>query len=215
MTTSSSIQPKPPQISIRSARSLASERYSLGVATAPAPFPKSLEIGRARVHACHKSRVRRTHPLCRRPECSAKRGTTELPFSSRHRQIPQQMPYCLSRAKRVEDRTKCCQAPSPLQNPSTTLKPNHIKNPETCHLSYGALGILKVVSRKQRKARLTAGLSLRLADTFTPKMPSHVGSSCFYARSASRTVRSGPDFPDTSGLLPIPGPQPTPVASGH
>jgi len=36
------------------------------------------QIGRARVHAGHNRRVRRTLPLCRRPEWSAKSATTEL-----------------------------------------------------------------------------------------------------------------------------------------
>jgi len=46
------------------------------------------------------------------------------------------------------DRPKCCQAPSPVQNPSTILKPNKIKNSPAWQMSYGPLGILEVVSKK-------------------------------------------------------------------
>jgi hypothetical protein len=48
-----------------------------------------------------------------------------------------------------------------------------------------------------------------------PRYPPYPSGELFTRESASSTVRSTPDFSDLSGLMAIPGLQPTPSVPGH
>ncbi len=99
----------------------------------------------------------------------------------------------------------CCQAPSTVENPSTTFKPNHIKNLETCQMSFAPLGRIEIV-RKQKGPVSALGLSPLTPSPFTTMEHPHPNIVPAITRAGrSGTERTDPDLsPDLVSSQPPP-----------